>query len=709
MMRGLRRLGSSGLMGAGLVIAVVSMMSPTPAAASARAAVPPPTDTTAVVVVKTGADRAGTDGSVSPLAGVELGLFATVDAGDPVLTCTSDSEGDCSFVVEAASGLLGAQPWVRQIGVPTGWFANPTLRTGPGSGSGSVASPYTFQTPTLVAGSTYSSLSDFMRSSSNSLPTRSNGTWQQSRINPLLPDTCGLDIALVLDLSSSVGSNLPVLIGAADQLVDAFVGTPTRMSVFGFSATSPSIDRSTGVVYENHPELSSVSTTASADAFKAQYADWNLGSGTNWDQALYRVAEADADYDAAVVLTDGNPTRFGIDALHGDGSNTHFTDVEEAVFSANLLKREGTRVVSFGIGAGVSGLTSLNLAAISGPTAYDGTNVATADYFQIPTFEGAGDTLRQLALTSCGGSLSIVKQLVPEGNQGEDVTGAVPAGAGWEFAASSTAPGVGVQPPNATTSDDGTGAVSFEVQFSAVGDPATITVAETQHDGWTLVTQSGANALCTDLRTGDAVEATNTGAASFTVPFAPEAAVSCTLYNRPPFTGEVVVAKRWVIDGRSYEHGEQPQGLEAAATLSGPDGASPSPQPFGVGRDGYGRGETVTVDETTALELDGCSLVASRVTALDGERIDADLPFTAAIAGPVTEVELTNTVACDVIQTEPPTPSASPSPGGVSTLPATGTAPAGMLIAAGLLVVAGVAIRWARRPVAVRTGERGRT
>lgn len=650
------------------------------------AAVPAPTPETAVVTVATGGDRIAADGSVGPLAGVALGLFDDAAAATPVLECTSDGDGDCSFIVDAASGLLGTQPFVKQVAAPAGWFMNTSLRTGPGSGSGSIDQPYAFQTPTLVAGSTYSSRSDFMFGTSNSSLTRSNGVWQQSRENPPLPRQCGLDVALVLDLSSSVGGNLPTLKSATDELVDAFVGTPSRMAVFGFSALSPSVDRVTGEVYENRPELRSVSTQVGADTFKSLYADWDLGNGTNWDQALTRVATADASYDAAIVLTDGNPTRWGTEVLHGDGSNTHFTDVEEAIFSSNLLKSEGTRVVSFGIGNGVSGLTALNLASISGSTAFDGSNVIEADYFQIPEFSGAGDTLRQFALSSCSGSVSLVKQLVPEQNTGENVAGSVPAGAGWQFDGAG-ANGATLEPASATTSDDGTGAVSFEVGVPIGSSSADVAFTEMQQSGYTLVTQGGANAVCVDLATGASVPVVNDGATGFGLAVALEAAVSCNVYNRPPLQVEVTVEKKWVVDGTVYADGAQPPGLSATLTLSGPNGAEPTGQPFGEPREGYALGDLVGFDEITEITDASCTLYSSRVTAVNGESIDAALPFSGELTTASSTFEVTNTLSC-----------AAPPTGGSSTtlLPATGAdAAAPFAAASGLLLFGAFATAFA--------------
>ncbi|WP_348789897.1 vWA domain-containing protein [Leifsonia sp. NPDC080035] len=670
-------------------------------ASPARAAVPAPGPTSAVVTVKVGGDRVD-DTTIAGLAGVELGLFANQADTTPLLTCTSDADGDCSFVVTGA--VLGTAPWVKETAAPAGWFANDVLRTGPGSGSGSVASPYEFQTPTLVEGNTYRSTSEFMKSSSNSLPTRSNGVWQQSRINPPLPASCGMDVALVLDLSASVGSNLPTLKSAADSFADAFVGTPSRMGVYSFSAESPSTQAGTGAVDANRPALQSVSTQAGADAFKAEYAGWGLGAGTNWDAALQRVADSGIHYDAVVVLTDGNPTRWGGTTLHGDGSSTHFTDTEAAIFSANVLKAEGTRVISFGIGSGVSGITSLNLAAISGQEAFDAAagNVATADYFQIPDFSGAGDELRRLALANCTPSLTVIKQIVPGTTTGEDIAGAAPAGAGWTFDAAALTPGATVTPATATTQADGTGGVAFRAELPTGGAEALLSVAETQQPGYSLVTQGGVNAVCTDLAGGTPVAVTNDGALGFQVVVGADQAVGCMVYNRKLDPATVEVDKSWVVDGVTYANGSQPSGISAALQLSPPGGGSPVDQTFGSVVSGYAIGDAISFTETTSLARAGCTLESARVTEANGTTVDAALPYAATLTVAASHYTVTNVVHCTTAPVTPPggsTGSEGSEPEGgpmTGTLSDTGSETGWMLVpvlAAVLLIGAGIALR----------------
>lgn len=679
-----------------VLVGAVTLAASLAMAAPAQAAVPAPGPTSAVVTVSVGGDRTS-DTTIAGLAGVELGLFADPADTTPLLTCTSDADGDCSFVVTGA--VLGTAPWVKEIAAPAGWFANDTLRTGPGSGSGSVASPYQFQTPTLVETNTYRSTADFMKSSSNSLPTRSNGVWQQSRVNPPLPASCGMDVALVLDLSASVGSNLPTLKSAADAFADAFVGTPSRMAVYSFSAQSPSTEAATGTVDTNRPALQSVSTQAGADAFKAEYASWGLGAGTNWDAALQRVAESGVHYDAVVVLTDGNPTRWGGTTLHGDGSSTHFTDTEAAIFSSNVLKAQGTRVISFGVGNGVSGLSGLNLAAISGQEAFDAAagNVATADYFQIPDFSGAGDELRKLALANCTPSLTVIKQIVPGTTIGEDITGATPAGAGWTFDATALTPGATVTPATATTQADGTGGVAFRAELPTGGTEAQLSVAETQQPGYSLVTQGGVNAVCTDLADGTPLAVTNDGALGFQVAVGADQAVGCMVYNRLLDPATVAVDKTWVVDGVTYANGSQPAGISAALQLSPPGGGSPAGQSFGAVVPGYAIGDRISFTELTSLASTGCSLVSARVTEADGATVDSALPYAPTLTAAASHYTVTNVVSCPTAPVTPPGDSSATA--GTELLSDTGSdtgwMPLGAL-AAFVLVGAGVALRMTR-------------
>ncbi|MBN0039096.1 VWA domain-containing protein [Cellulosimicrobium cellulans] len=651
----------------------------------AEAAVPDPAVNQAVVSVRAGGDRTGVN-TVAGLPGVVLQLFRGAGGVAPVTqewgTCTSDAEGDCSFVVpDAQRGPTGTcagggencgvRFFVRQVGVPPGWYPNDSLST---TLSGSAqATRYEFQTPAVYADQVVTSgspggTSTFMVSQSQTR-NASSGVWQQSRANPPLPGRCGLDVALLLDLSGSVGANLPDLKASADTFVDALTGTPSRMSLFTFSRVSPA-DGSA-----NYPGHFPISTTADAEAFKALYAGWGVGGGTNWDRGVAAVAEASETYDLTVVITDGNPTYYG-DPNQGNGSNTRFRELENGIFSANALKAEGTRVLSVGVGSGVaSDQAALNLASLSGTEEFTGGNAETADFYRTG-FAEAGAALRELVFAKCAPSLSVVKAIVPPGGTLDD---AAPAGPGWTFTADST-PDIGGLPGTQTTTDDGTGAVNFPLE-DFPGE-TTVTVTEAQQPGHTVVPVAGSNAVCT-LRTADqpegvALEVSNTGDAEspgFSFPMSSGSAVSCVIYNQAPAPrASLSVSKTWVVNGVELENGEQPPGLSAELWLDPPDteGVRPpttagwAPSPPRV----FNEGDTVGLAETVDVgSLDLCTLDSATVTAINGQPVGDDFPaaprdpgdpgappavsafYDVTLTAPETTVAVTNTLTCPTLLT----------------------------------------------------------
>ncbi|WP_343233984.1 hypothetical protein [Streptomyces sp. SID8385] len=143
---------------------------------------------------------------------------------------------------------------------------------------------------------------------------------------------------------------------------------------------------------------------------------------------------------------------------------------------------------------------------------------------------------------------------------------------------------------------------------------------------------------------------TNSGPTGFTVDLARQGGVSCTVYNRPDPSqdelADLTVDKRWTIDGTTYDEGDQPDGYEATLTLTGPDGAAATPQPWGTPRTGYAPGDTATVDEETTLP-DRCELTDSQVTEANGDPATGDLPFRATLDREHTRLTVTNTVTCD--------------------------------------------------------------
>ncbi|QIK63401.1 DUF11 domain-containing protein [Leucobacter viscericola] len=598
--------------------------------------VPAATPNTSVITVKVGGDRS-TLTSIAPLAGVTLRLYNGGSGGpdatprtDSWATCVSDADGDCSFTVPNTQNPAPGVPaganrdlrfWIKQSGAPSGYFMNSTLATG----SSPTSSAYQFRTgDQLRGGTTYTSTVDFMIASGSTNNSASGGIWQNSRNNPAFPQQCGLSVALIMDLSGSVSPYVSQLRTAAKGFVDALTGTPSEVALYTFANVAPA---PTGA----NLTTTAVSTSAGATTVKNRIDTYTAGGTTNWDRGIFQAVGSPTMYDVAIVITDGNPTVYA--GAEGPGDRTRFREVENGIFSANALKAQGTKVIAFGVGDGVGGSPD-NLRAISGPT-------VNSDYYQTDDYATAGATLRQLALGNCAGSVSVVKQVVPSGNTGENITGATPE-AGWNFTATTTTPGV--TPVSQSGATDGTGAVNFPLSYSGGTTTGTVKLAESQQPGYTLVTQSGKRAVCTNIATGAGVTVTNDGVDpnAFSVDAPATAAISCRVYNRAPQPlASLVVDKTWVVNGVTYADGNQPIGIDAQLKLAGTN------QAWGSPRTGLVVGSNVAISETTTFTgRDLCTLTDSKVTKQNGTTVSLALPYNATIAA-TNEYMITNTVTCN--------------------------------------------------------------
>lgn len=561
----------------------------------AAAAVPAADSTHAVITVKVGSDRIANSAAVSGLAGVKLALFSGGGAntatpaqgsnGTRVSTtwtwanCTSDAAGDCSFVIPIRSGaisLTGAPQdtrfWVSQVpsgpGMLDNYYSNPQMRLGAFASTPDYTWDYRFRTgPLLRANTTYFSTAPmsaaidyldpdlgFMRNREASNAEggyganigRSTGIWSQSRNNPVLPGKCGLRVALVTDTSGSlrnsvggvpndtVPNGLTTFQNAMSSFVDAFRGTPTTMSLFSFSQTSP------GTGATNSPVPLPVTTAVQAATFKAQYASWTAGGGTNWDRGLAAAANSGNAYDLVVMLTDGNPTLMGANASSTASAYNAFQDVDAGIFSANQLKASGTRIIAIGAGPGLTTASEYNLRSISGTT--KGT-----DYFRVTQLSDVEGVLADLAKTDCQGSVQVQKMIVPTNGT---IAQATPAPAGWNFTAVSTEPTkVTVNAPaSAATTAASNGTVNFGLTYANAITNGGIKINETQQAGYSLVPVSGQNAVCTNANTGASVPVTNDNSAAatpgFTVNSVVGTQIQCKIYNTiPPTPGNLVVTK----------------------------------------------------------------------------------------------------------------------------------------------------------------------
>lgn len=212
-------------------------------------AVPPATGNNAVITAKVGGDRTGTSG-VTSLAGVVLQLYDGTNAPTTPTTavspntCTSDAAGDCSWIVpNTQTGSSGTNRdkrfWVKQVSAPSGWFMNSAFVTG--EGDDPTLTTYQFRTGSqLRAGNTYATTGtspSWMVGTGNENDVASGGIWQNSRTNPTPAARCGLNVALILDVSGSVAPNLSGLKAAAKTCSGCPTMSPTPTIPNGRSAT----------------------------------------------------------------------------------------------------------------------------------------------------------------------------------------------------------------------------------------------------------------------------------------------------------------------------------------------------------------------------------------------------------------------------------------------------------------------------------------
>ncbi len=325
--------------------------------------------------------------------------------------------------------------------------------------------------------------------------------------NPSLSRACGLDIALVIDRSSSINTaEMNSMKDALNSFVDALAPTPTQFSVtrFATTATTP-------------PQSFTDNTTA----VKNYINNTTTGGGyTNWEDGL---KTANGTFSGArpgvqnliLFATDGDPTTSGNgSSLDANQPNAHLAP---AVSQANLIKSQNTRIVGLGIGFSNDSLN--RLAQVSGPVtagSIENRDMITTNFATL-----AAD-LAEFAQATCGGHITTTKLV---DHDSDPQTPAVNGGAGWNFQ---------IGNENYGTDADGK-TVAVDV------GTGTYSVKEAQKPGYQLVgasckTQSGANRGQFNQNNGS-VDGITIGNSDI---------VSCTFTNRPT-TGKLTVKK--VVNG----------------------------------------------------------------------------------------------------------------------------------------------------------------
>lgn len=134
--------------------------------------------------------------------------------------------------------------------------------------------------------------------------------------------------------------------------------------------------------------------------------------------------------------------------------------------------------------------------------------------------------------------------------------------------------------------------------------------------------------------------------------------VTCA-YTNTNTAATVVVKKKWIVDDIAYDNGEQPtgigeqpEGISAALTLTGPGTDGATGQEWAAVRPGYFAGNTVTIAETTTFEPGmKCELRSSAITPANGTTTSSTVPYSAVLVAGANSYTITNTVKCTTVLT----------------------------------------------------------
>jgi plastocyanin len=261
-------------------------------------------------------------------------------------------------------------------------------------------------------------------------------------------------------------------------------------------------------------------------------------AGANGTAAAETMTQAIAGTHSSVTVFDADNLAQGLGQVSGSkydlaiivtpASADGFATTEQAIFSANALKAQGTRVVAVGIG----GSNQANLRAISGPQASGSASYSGADYYTI----GGGQLSRLLeSITdqvACETTIDIVQK-----TQGYGQDSAKTAGAGWKFELETHA---GTVRPATTQTTGENGKVSYSLTYNtAESDERKVALKGLMSDeqaaqGWALQ-----QATCTI--NGDSVDVDGSTA---TLTVAPGDQVECTFVNAQTLKPNMTVEKQ---------------------------------------------------------------------------------------------------------------------------------------------------------------------
>ena len=174
--------------------------------------------------------------------------------------------------------------------------------------------------------------------------------WVHGRVaNPPMPQRCGLRVAVVADLSTSLRyadtDGFEASKQAANAFIDSLQGTPAELGIYNFASSGPA--NRAGTTHGQNPPYISMQSEQGVQRAKDVVKNWSYNadnSATNWEAGLKQVK--DHDYDVVYFITDGMPTTSSTIKSKGIGGEfVQASALNDAIKAANELKAAGTRVV----------------------------------------------------------------------------------------------------------------------------------------------------------------------------------------------------------------------------------------------------------------------------------------------------------------------------------------------------------------------------
>lgn len=187
--------------------------------------------------------------------------------------------------------------------------------------------------------------------------------WVHGRVpNPPMPQRCGLRIAVVADLSTSLRyadtDGFEASKKAANAFIDSLQGTPAELGIYNFASSGPA--NQDGTTHGKNPPYISMQSEQGVQQARNVVRNWNYNpnnSATNWEAGLEQVK--DHDYDVVYFITDGMPTTSSTIKSKGIGGEfVQASALNDAIKAANELKAAGTRVVPIMVDLTLGGRSS---------------------------------------------------------------------------------------------------------------------------------------------------------------------------------------------------------------------------------------------------------------------------------------------------------------------------------------------------------------